>query len=147
MPKIVILSNNDIIVEGAKIYNIKNCNEEIFCDILLIMPNFNAEKFIVQTKIAIVYGDLGFKSIKNIKYEEIITYGMASKNTATISSSYTNNILVAIQREITDIKGKTFEISEYFVEKKSEKYLETLALSLLCIINGNNTETCIKYFD
>lgn len=149
MPKIVVLSINDIdniLIDGAEIYNQNNCKKEFHCDILLIMPYFNAYNLKINTKIAIVYGDLGFKTIQNIKYQEIITYGMSSKNTATISSICSNNILVAIQREITNIYGNIFEISEYFADNSSENHLESLALSLLCIINGKQTETSLKYF-
>ena len=132
MPKIIILSEHKIEFEGAK-----TCFDESMaenCDILLIMPNFNARKFNIYSKIAIVYGDLGFFNIKNIKYNNIITYGMSSKNTVTISSIGENEMLMAIQRQISSINGNTIEISEHSVKEKMEKPLDILATEILKMI-------------
>ncbi|MFI3227013.1 MAG: hypothetical protein R3Y09_06315 [Clostridia bacterium] len=137
MPVIAILSNKDIIFHNARVYSSSDCDYEIFCDILLVMPEFNAENFKISTKIAIIYGDLGFNCFRNVKYDEIIVYGMSSKSTVTISSSTSSEILIAIQREITDFSDNIIEIGERLFQNFRENTLETLALSILFIITGN----------
>lgn len=132
----VILSSKEIIVPFAKVYKHHDLNSEFFCDILLVMPDFNPKNLKITAKTVIAYGDLGFKSFKNIKSEQIITYGMSNKNTITISSSFTNEILVAIQREFIGINGNLYEVSEYLTEKITENPLETLAISIFYMING-----------
>lgn len=137
MPEISILSHKNIIICDARVYSSLNREDEIFCDILLVMPDFNAKNFNITTKIAIVYGDFGFNSFKNIKYEQIITYGMSSKSSVTISSICSSEMLIAVLREIIDINGNKIELSEHLCKEITENPLETLALCTLFMINGS----------
>lgn len=136
MPEIAILSNNNMIIFDAKIYPQSLCETEIFCDILLVMPDFDIKNFKITTKIAIVYGDIFFENIQNISFDKIITYGMSSKNTATISSLCQNDLLVAIQREISDLKDNIIQIGEYKKENIAENQLQSLGLNILSMLNG-----------
>ncbi|MFI3116210.1 MAG: hypothetical protein R3Y12_08750 [Clostridia bacterium] len=137
MPEISILSNKNIIMCNAKIYSETFEAKEIFCDILLIMPDFKINNMKITTKIAIIYGDAPFSNLHSISFKKIITYGMSSKNTATISSMCQNDLLLAIQREITNINGNIIQIGEYKSENITENQLETLGLTLLSMINSS----------
>lgn len=132
--KIAVLTTTDIIICNAKIYKQSLIKKQVNCDILLVMPDFNIKNYTINTNIAIIYGDLGFKFFKNINYKEIITYGMSQKNTITISSTEMNCILIAIQREITKLNGEKIEIGEIAVEKTQKNQLDTLAISILDIV-------------
>lgn len=136
MHKIIILSKKDIIVCNAVVYKPTDNQRELYCDILLIMPEFDIKNFKINTKIAIIYGDTHFDNLENIKFDQLITYGMSSKNTVTISSVYTNEVLIAVQREIYDINGNILEIGEHLSQKINDNDIETLTLSLVFLLIG-----------
>lgn len=107
---------------------------DISCDICLCLPNAKLKKCKVNTKIAILYGDIDFSTYKKIKFKQLITYGMSSKNTITPSSITDDNILIAIQRDIKKINGNKLSISEIKVKKNNFTILELVAHTTLNLI-------------
>ena len=134
MLDIVILSKEKIIITGAKVYNENEYRKKISCDILVILSNLDPCNFNISANIAVIYGDLGFNSYRNIRYKKIITYGMSHKNTVTISSVSDNEILMCTLREFESLNGTPIELKEYLLKKEMAKDLDCLALGVLKLI-------------
>lgn len=134
MDDIVILSLDELEFENAKI--VKPCKDlkEINCDIILIMPNVRINSYKINAKIIILYGDLGYLSLKNVKCDSIVTYGMANRNTITISS--VDNMLIAVQREITKLDKNKTQIGEFFSKRTQKNEIFDLAIESLRLIIG-----------
>lgn len=71
----------------------------------------------------------------------VISCGMGTKNTVTVSSIKENTALVTFQRNLTDIYGKTIEPAEYKIKLKG-KYSEfsVMASTAILLLHGINPE-------
>ena len=82
-----------------------------------------------QTKYVLINSDSEFnnKLIKN-KKSNIITYGINPKSTITVSSVNEEEILISIQREIENIKGRIIEVQE-------KKNIKTNNINICLLLN------------
>lgn len=131
MQKVVVLSLYDL--DEFNTCKPQNC-QNIDCDIFLCMPNVDPKYIQINAKIAIVYGDLGFKSYKKMKCGEIITYGMSSKNSVTPSSIADDTLLLSIQRSILKLDGEQIPIGEVSCAKNHLSNLDNIAINVLNLI-------------
>ena len=66
----------------------------------------------------------------------IITCGMGSKNTVTVSSISEKSLMLSLQRNIRDINGKVIEPLEIKAEKKGESFFPIMAAETAKLILG-----------
>ncbi len=135
-------------IDKCKVINITEANVEnlknIKFDIILISENSillekrqeELKKIIKNVKYLLVNADISI----NIKFLEqykikVITYGFNSKATITISSVSNDELLLCVQRNITNIENMKIEQQEIILENKNNvdslKKIAVLAIILL----------------
>lgn len=136
------LKNEDINlihINKKSIKNIKNIKfETLIIDVNL--EEFQQEKEIIEqicnnAKYLCINTDLNIDNNLKIKpKKEIITYGLNQKATVTVSSIKDRKILIYLQRNIKNIKGKNIEIGEKLLKIKEESKLKNYEILVLYII-------------
>lgn len=109
-------------------------------DLLLVTEKAVGNKLPVkkiQAKIALLPGDFCSDIYQNIHADCIITYGLSSKNSVTISSIDEDELLVSIQRELLNIADKVIEQQDFPVETIPElDAVQTLAVTAARLLFG-----------
>lgn len=136
------LKNEDINlihINKKSIENIKNVKfETIIIDVNL--KKFEQEKEVIEqicnnSKYVFINTDINIENNPKIKpKKEIITYGLNQKATVTVSSIKDRKILIYLQRNIKNIKGKNIEIGEKLLKIKEESKLKNYEILVLYII-------------
>lgn len=131
-------------ISKKSIENIKNIRfETIIIDSDL--DNFKAEKNIVESfcknaKYIVINTDINLKfNLSKQNKATIVTYGLNQKATVTVSSLTDTDILIYLQRDITNIKNKKIEVGEKQIkmnEKSKLKTYEILIIYIICLINN-----------
>lgn len=103
-----------IIINQKNIDNMKNIKfEVVVLDANVLGNTLNVQKIITNAKVVVVNTDLSvnLKCIKNLKLR-LITYGVNSKSTVSVSSINDDIILVSLQRSIRTLKDNIIEPQE-----------------------------------
>lgn len=133
---------NIINITSKNIENLKNISFEtiIICNQLTNFTEHqeSIKKLLMNSKYIIINSEV---RINNEFFEEIkskiITYGLNQKSTITISSVSEENVLISLQRNLENIKGKTIEMEEKNIHKdknnglKVEDFMIIFAISLI----------------
>lgn len=132
-------------IRKQSLENIRN----IKFDVIIITTNINnllekkevIEKICVNSKYLLLNADVGInlKILQNKKIT-VITYGLNQKSTVTISSIKEDEILIALQRTIKNLKEKNIEIGEkrVSIDKNSKLSLQDLlAINIIFWIYEN----------
>lgn len=103
-----------IVINNKNIDNMKNIRFEVIvldADTLGNTPT--VQRIILNAKLLIVNTDLeaNLKCVKNLKLR-LISYGLNSKSTVTVSSVNEENILVSLQRSVRTFKDNIIEPQE-----------------------------------
>lgn len=109
-----------ITINNKNIDNIKNVKFDIIILDVNVLGNTQiVQKLIINAKIIIINTDseMNLKCIKNLKLR-LISYGLNSKSTVTVSSVSEDMILVSLQRSIIDIKDNIIEPQELKIKTK-----------------------------
>lgn len=122
------------------ISNIKNIRfETIVIDSSL--DEFKEEKLLIENlclyaKYIIINTDINIEIPKFIKQSKasIITYGLNQKATVTISSITESSILIYLQKNLKNIKGKNIEIGEKMIKVNEENKLKIYDVLIIYII-------------
>lgn len=127
-----------IVINEKSIENVKNVIFEVLVlDTNVLKDNRFLKNVIMNSKRLIVNSDYdgNLEAIKNLKLT-VITYGMKSKSTVTISSAEEDIILMSIQRSIKTIKGNIIEPQEIKIcQKKTQGNLYiNMILAIFSII-------------
>lgn len=112
-----------IVINEKSIENFKNVIFEIVVlDTNVLRNNRFLKNIILNSKRLIINSDYeeNLEVIKNLKLT-VITYGMKSKSTITISSVEEDNMLMSIQRSIKTIKGDIIEPQEMKICQKRQQ--------------------------
>lgn len=137
-----------IIINKKSISNIRN----IMFDIIVINENIkeiikeskyiedliNKAKFILMN--TDIQNNLSFKRQSCIK---VITYGMNSKSTVTVSSIKDNNIMMCIQRKIVTINKQTIDEQDININVNKysvNKIYNILIINTILLIYGEKTQ-------
>ncbi len=131
---------NLIHIGKKSISNIKNIRfETIIID--SILNEFKEEILLIENlclhaKYIAINTDINTKIPKFIKDSKahIITYGLNQRATVTISSITESSILIYLQKNLKDIKGKNIEIGEKMVKMSEENRLKTYEVLISYII-------------
>lgn len=130
---ITIFSEQNLKIDFADVEYFSD-SDYIFCDIALIIQGFNLENIKIFAEIVILCGDGDDLLLDNIFCEKIITYGLSSKNSVTISSHCDDEILLAIQREFYSIHGAEISIGEVAINPVYNRVIDDLAVNVLKIV-------------
>ena len=128
------------------ISNIKNIRfETIIVDSSL--DEFKEEKLLIESlclhaKYIVINTDINIEMPKFIKQAKarVITYGLNQKATVTISSITESSILIYLQKNLKNIKGKNIEIGEKMIkidEEKKLKIYEVLVIYIIFLIESS----------
>lgn len=134
--KLKLKDNEVLFIKESTIDNIKNIKFET----ILLDRNFkNVEvlnKILRNTKYLIINTD-NVNNLKLLKDLEltVITYGFNTKATITASSVNEEEVLVCLQRSITDIKGNNIEPQEIKVKLEKDANC-TMAIEAILLIYG-----------
>jgi len=112
-----------IVINEKSIENFKNVIFEILVlDTNVLRNNRFLKNIILNSKRLIINSDYeeNLEVIKNLKLT-VITYGMKSKSTITISSVEEDDMLMSIQRSIKTIKGNIIEPQEMKICQKRQQ--------------------------
>ncbi|MCI9063209.1 MAG: hypothetical protein HFJ17_01185 [Clostridia bacterium] len=129
-------------ISQENVENIKNITFETIIineDISDILSNSKyLEDILKRAKYLIVNSDI----VKNvyIQTDNIITYGLNSKATITISSVKDEDILICIQKSYKDIKGNDIEEQEInikIIKNNLKKLCNSLSIFAVLSIYGN----------
>ena len=110
----------------------------------LLKDSYYLENIIRQCKYLIINSDI----IKNVEFLnndkiKIITYGLNQNAIVTISSTENENMLICIQQDIKNYKGRIIEQQEKSVEifkSNLKKVCNSLAIFSILIIYDENLE-------
>lgn len=103
-----------IVINSKNIDNMKNIKFEIVVLDANILGNIpTVQRIILNAKLLIVNTDLevNLKCVKNLKLR-LISYGLNSKSTITVSSVNEEIILVSLQRSVRTLKDNIIEPQE-----------------------------------
>ena len=105
-----IENENVVFINEKNIENIKVLNKGI--------DNKNIKNILLNAEYLILNSDINVKIdlIENLDLK-VITYGFNSKSTVTASSVTEEEMLICVQRNIINIKGKKIEPQEINIEK------------------------------
>ena len=130
-----------VAITPQSIKNVKNIKfEEIIFleDINLKEEEYiYMEEIILKSKYIIINGDIDINILKKIRIEKmikLITFGLNSKNTITVSSVKEDKIIVCIQRDIEKEDGKIIERQEKEIlldNLKNKKIYNNLIIFIL----------------
>ena len=112
-----INNSNVIFINEKNIDNIKNVKFKIIV-LNKELINKNLEGILLNAEYLILNSDINVKIdlIENLDLK-VITYGFNSKSTVTASSITEEEMLICVQRNIINIKGKKIEAQEINIEK------------------------------
>ena len=89
-------------------------------------------------------GDL---SSLNIQKAYVVTYGLNRKATLTASSIDDGNIVVCLQRTVTDLYGREIDPQEFSVSFSGEYDPgKALQLASVCLLSGVPVENLSKFY-
>ncbi len=133
-----INQKNIIIISEEALNNIKN----IKFDIIIIFEEMTkiekVKKIIKESKYVVINTD--FKENLKLLDEDIegfvITFGFNQKATITIISNENEEIILELQREITNLEGKKIECQEIKLERKygKKRLYEEISMKILTIL-------------
>ncbi len=131
-------------INKESIQNIKNIKFEtiVINDDLttLLKSSKYLEKIIKNAKYLIINSDIvKDEEIFNKNNPNVITYGLNQKAVITMSSIKNENILICVQKEIENIKGKIIEQQEVKVEitkNNLKKICNSMAIFTILVIYG-----------
>ena len=112
------IENENVIFKNEKnIENIKNIKFKIIV-LNKGIDNKNIKNILLNAEYLILNSDINVKIdlIENLDLK-VITYGFNSKSTVTASSVTEEEMLICVQRNIINIKGKKIEPQEINIEK------------------------------
>ena len=110
-----------IVINEKSIQNIKNVKFEILLiDAVTLTKPMLLQNIILNAKMIIVNSDfeVNLKCIKNLKLR-VITYGLNSKSTITVSSVNEETILISLQRSVKTLKDNIIEPQEIKISSKT----------------------------
>lgn len=112
-----IENENVVFINEKNIENIKNIKFKIIV-LNKGIDNKNIKNILVNAEYLILNSDINVKIdlIENLDLK-VITYGFNSKSTVTASSVTEEEMLICVQRNIINIKGKKIEPQEINIEK------------------------------
>ena len=112
-----IENENVVFINEKNIENIKNIKFKIIVTNNGI-DNKNIKNILLNAEYLILNSDINVKIdlIENLDLK-VITYGFNSKSTVTASSITEEEMLICVQRNIINIKGKKIEPQEINIEK------------------------------
>ena len=112
-----IENENVVFINEKNIENIKNIKFKIIVTNNGI-DNKNIKNILLNAEYLILNSDINVKIdlIENLDLK-VITYGFNSKSTVTASSVTEEEMLICVQRNIINIKGKKIEPQEINIEK------------------------------
>ena len=112
------IENENVVFKNEKnIENIKNIKFKIIV-LNKGIDNKNIKNILLNAEYLILNSDINVKIdlIENLDLK-VITYGFNSKSTVTASSVTEEEMLICVQRNIINIKGKKIEPQEINIEK------------------------------
>ena len=112
-----IENENVVFINEKNIENIKNIKFKIIV-LNKGIYNKNIKNILLNAEYLILNSDINVKIdlIENLDLK-VITYGFNSKSTVTASSVTEEEMLICVQRNIINIKGKKIEPQEINIEK------------------------------
>lgn len=112
-----IENENVVFINEKNIENIKNIKFKIIV-LNKGIDNKNIKNILLNAEYLILNSDINAKIdlIENLDLK-VITYGFNSKSTVTASSVTEEEMLICVQRNIINIKGKKIEPQEINIEK------------------------------
>lgn len=112
-----IENENVVFINEKNIENIKNIKFKIIV-LNKGIDNKNIKNILLNAEYLILNSDINVKIdlIENLDLK-VITYGFNSKSTVTASSVTEEEMLICVQRNIINIKGKKIEPQEINIEK------------------------------
>ena len=112
-----IENENVVFINEKNIENIKNIKFKIIV-LNKGIDNKNINNILLNAEYLILNSDINVKIdlIENLDLK-VITYGFNSKSTVTASSVTEEEMLICVQRNIINIKGKKIEPQEINIEK------------------------------
>lgn len=112
-----IENENVVFINEKNIENIKNIKFKIIV-LNKGIDNKNIKNILLNAEYLILNSDINVKIdlIENLDLK-VITYGFNSKSTVTASSITEEEMLICVQRNIINIKGKKIEAQEINIEK------------------------------
>lgn len=112
-----IENENVVFINEKNIENIKNIKFKIIV-LNKGIDNKNIKNILINAEYLILNSDINVKIdlIENLDLK-VITYGFNSKSTVTASSVTEEEMLICVQRNIINIKGKKIEPQEINIEK------------------------------
>ena len=112
-----IENENVVFINEKNIKNIKNIKFKIIV-LNKGIDNKNIKNILLNAEYLILNSDINVKIdlIENLDLK-VITYGFNSKSTVTASSVTEEEMLICVQRNIINIKGKKIEPQEINIEK------------------------------
>ena len=112
-----IENENVVFINEKNIENIKNIKFKIIV-LNKGIDNKNIKNILLNAEYLILNSDINVKIdlIENLDLK-VITYGFNSKSTVTASSITEEEMLICVQRNIINIKGKKIEPQEINIEK------------------------------
>ena len=110
-------NENVVFINEKNIENIKNIKFKIIV-LNKGIDNKNIKNILLNAEYLILNSDINVKIdlIENLDLK-VITYGFNSKSTVTASSVTEEEMLICVQRNIINIKGKKIEPQEINIEK------------------------------
>ena len=113
-----IENENVVFINEKNIENIKNIKFKIIV-LNKGIDNKNIKNILLNAEYLILNSDINVKIdlIENLDLK-VITYGFNSKSTVTASSVTEEEMLICVQRNIINIKGKKIEPQEINIEKE-----------------------------
>ena len=112
-----IENENVVFINEKNIENIKNIKFKIIV-LNKGIDNKNIKNILLNAEYLILNSDINVKIdlIENLDLK-VITYGFNSKSTVTASSVTEEEMIICVQRNIINIKGKKIEPQEINIEK------------------------------
>lgn len=120
---IIKLQSNLIIINERTIENLKNVKFDVIIIYEEIKENEKIKQLIKNSKYVIINTDFkeNLKLINDEFRGTVITFGFYSKSSITIISNENEEIILEVQREIKNLKGKKIELQEIKLENNYEK--------------------------
>lgn len=135
------LGVNLIHINKNSIQNMKNIKfETLIIDCSL--KDFDRERLIIEylcnnSKYVVINTDINnLNTLVNQLQEKIISYGLNQKSNITVSSITDTGILIYMQKNIVNIKNKTYEIGEQLIKLKEETSFKIYEILIIFIISS-----------
>ena len=110
-----------------------NCFLQQDCDICILRDEFFPKDFSPSSKYILINSDDKnlLNRIKSFR-SNIVSCGLSTRSTATLSSISDDNKVICLQRRITDLYGKTVPQLEFPI-KLSSLYLDDISVIMIAI--------------